>query len=38
MKIETGSLCLFFRQNGGESLLLEEASLIPQLFHMVLWI
>ena len=31
-------VCLFFRQNGGRSLLQEEAKPIPQLFHMGLWI
>jgi hypothetical protein len=30
--------CLFFRQNGGDSLLQEEENLNPQLFHIGLWI
>ncbi len=31
-------VCLFFRQNGGDSLLQKEENPIPQLFHMALWI
>jgi len=31
-------VCLFFRQNGGDSLLQEEENPIPQLFHIALWI
>jgi hypothetical protein len=31
-------VCLFFRQNGEDSLLLEEENPIPQLFHIALWI
>ena len=30
--------CLFFRQNGGESLLREEENPNQQLFHIALWI
>ena len=31
-------VCLFFRQNGGDSLLQEEENPNPQLFHIGLWI
>jgi hypothetical protein len=31
-------VCLFFRQNGGDSLLQEEENPNPQLFHIALWI
>src|SRR3990170_1966790 len=31
-------MCLFFRQNDGDSFLQEEDNPIPQLFHNALWI
>jgi hypothetical protein len=31
-------MCLFFRQNGGESALQKEEDLIPQGFNISLWI